>query len=157
VLVVGAAGGVGSFFVQLAAAAGANVLAPGLPEDRDFLRGLGVTELIDRDGDVAATVRELHPDGVDALLDVVSGTPDASLLGEGGRLASPLSAAGEGPGRFNLVAQPTPANLERLAKLLDDRTLRVSIQRSYGLEQVADALQTLPTTHTQGKLSLTIA
>ena len=33
VLVIGAAGGVGSFFVQLAAAVGANVIASGLPED----------------------------------------------------------------------------------------------------------------------------
>jgi NADPH:quinone reductase-like Zn-dependent oxidoreductase len=47
VLVVGASGGVGSFFVQLAAAAGANVIAPALPEDHDYLRRLGVGELID--------------------------------------------------------------------------------------------------------------
>jgi NADPH:quinone reductase-like Zn-dependent oxidoreductase len=100
VLVVGAAGGVGSFFVQLAAAAGANVIAPALPEDHDYLRGLGVTELVDRNADVPAVVREAHPDGVDAVLDVVSQAPDDSLLREGGRLASPLGAAGEAPGRF---------------------------------------------------------
>ena len=33
VLVIGATGGVGSFFVQLAASVGANVIAPALPED----------------------------------------------------------------------------------------------------------------------------
>ena len=42
VLVVGATGGVGTFFVQLAAAAGANAVAPALSEDRDYLRGIGV-------------------------------------------------------------------------------------------------------------------
>jgi NADPH:quinone reductase len=157
VLVVGASGGVGSFFVQLAAAAGVNVIAPALPEDHDYLRGLGVSELIDRNTDLAAAVREAHPDGVDTLLDVVSRTPDASLLAEGGRLASTLGAAGEGPGRFNIVAEPTPANLQRLAELLDTGRLRVPIQHSYRLEQAGDALQELPTTHTQGKLSLTIA
>ena len=157
VLVVGATGGVGSFFVQLAAARGANVIASALPEDHDYLRGLGVSELIDRNADVAAAVRESHPDGLDALLDVVSPAPHASLLRDGGRLASPLGAAGEGPGRFNIMAQPTPANLVRLAELLDAGTLRVPIQRSYGLEQAGEALQALPTTHTQGKLSLTIA
>jgi NADPH:quinone reductase-like Zn-dependent oxidoreductase len=157
VLVVGAAGGVGSFFVQLAAAAGANVIGPALPEDHDYLRGLGVSELVDRDADVAAAVRESHPGGVDALLDLVSSSPDASLLKEGGRLASPLGAAGEGPGRFNLIAQPTPANLERLADLLERGTLRVPIQRSYRLEQAGEALHALPATHTQGKLSVTIA
>jgi NADPH2:quinone reductase len=156
VLVVGAAGGVGSFFVQLAGSAGAHVIAPALPEDEEYLRGLGVDELLDRNDDVAARVREAHPEGVDAILDVVSQSPDDSLLKPGGRLASMIGAAGEGAGRFNLVAEPTPANLERLAALLDDGTLRVPIQRSYPLEQAGDALQALPATHTQGKLSLTI-
>jgi NADPH:quinone reductase-like Zn-dependent oxidoreductase len=157
VLVVGAAGGVGSFFVQLAAAAGANVIAPALPEDREYLSGLGVGELIDRNADVAAAVREAHPDGVDAILDVVSRPPDDSLLKEGGRLASPLGAAGEGSGRFNVMAEPTPANLERLGELLETGALRVPIQRTYRLDQAGEALQALPATHTQGKLSLAIA
>jgi NADPH:quinone reductase len=157
VLVVGAAGGVGSFFVQLAAHAGATVIAPALPEDSDYLHGLGVSELIDRNGDVAAAIREAHPGGVDAILDVASPTPDTSLLREGGRLASPLGAAGEGQGRFNIMAESTPANLQRLAEVLDDGTVRVQIQRSYPLDQAGDALQALPNTHTQGKLGLTIA
>lgn len=148
VLVVGANGGVGSFFVQLAAAAGANVIAPALPEDRDYLQGLGVRELVERDA---------RPDGVDAILDVVSFTPDTSPLKESGRLASPLGAAGDGPGRFNVMAEPTPANLQRLAELLDSGALRVPIQRTYRLEEAGEALAALPTGHTQGKLSLTIA
>jgi NADPH:quinone reductase-like Zn-dependent oxidoreductase len=157
VLVIGAAGGVGSFFVQLAAAAGATVIAPALPEDHDFLRGQGVSELVDRDADVAAAVRGSHPDGVDAILDVVSPTPDASLLADGGRLASTIGAAGEGPGRFDVMAVPTPANLLRLAELLDNGTLRVRIERSYRLEQAGEALQALPAIHTQGKIAVTIA
>jgi len=156
VLVVGAPGGVGSFFVQLAGSAGAHVIAPALPEDEDYLRGLGVAELVDRDDDVAAAIRQAHPDGVDAILDVVSQSPDASLLKEGGRLASTIGAAGEGPGRFNVVADPTPANLQRLARLIDEGALGVSIQRSYPLEQADEALQALPAEHTQGKLVLTI-
>jgi len=154
VLIVGAAGGVGSFFVQLTAAAGAHVVASALREDHDYLRGLGAGELVDRDADVAAAVREAHPDGVDAILDVVFQTPDTSLLKEGGRLASTIGAAGEGPGRFNVLAEPTHSNLQRLAELLDSGALRVPIQRTYGLEQAGEALHALPTTHTQGKLAL---
>jgi NADPH2:quinone reductase len=41
VLVVGAIGGVGTVAVQLIRAAGATVIAPVLPEDEDYLRGLG--------------------------------------------------------------------------------------------------------------------
>jgi NADPH2:quinone reductase len=156
VLVVGATGGVGSFFVQLAAGAGAHVVAPVLAEDHHYVRELGVAELLDRNGDVAAGVRERHPGGVDAILDVVSQTPDASLLKQGGRLASPLGAAGEGPGRFNVMAISTTANLQRLAPLIDSGELRVPIPHSYRLEQAGEALQALPATHTQGKLGVTI-
>lgn len=162
VLIVGATGGVGSFAVQLAAHAGATVIAPALPEDAQYLRGLGAGELVDRNADVAAAVRERHPDGVDALLDLVSYAPDgfdayAAALKADGRGASPLSAAGDGPGRSNIMARPTPENLERMAQLLDAGAVRVPIQRSYGLEHAGDALQALGTTHTQGKLGIRVA
>jgi NADPH2:quinone reductase len=157
VLVVGASGGVGSFFVQLASTAGANVIAPALPEDHNYLRALGAGEIVDRDADVAAHVRARYPEGVDALLDLVSFTPDASVLKQGERLASPLGAAGEGPGRVNLMALPTTFNLERLAQLLGAGTLRVPIQHSYPLERAGTALESLATTHKQGKLAITIA
>lgn len=157
VLVIGASGGVGSFFVQLASRAGAHVVAPALPEDGDYLRGLGVSETLDRDSDLVAQIRERFPDGVDAVLDLVSFSPDESLLKEGGRLASSLGAAGEGPERTNLMASGTTANLERLAELLVVGSLRVHVQESYGLERAGEALQTLANTHTQGKLAIAIA
>jgi NADPH2:quinone reductase len=157
VLVIGAPGGVGSFFVQLAAQAGAHVIAPALDEDEAYLHELGASEILDRNTDLQAAIRERYPDGVDAILDLVSYTPQDALLGEGGRLASPLGAAGEGSRRFNLMAQPTPENLQRLAELLGSRALRVPIQRSYTLEEAGEALQAFAATHTQGKLSLTIS
>ena len=138
VLVVGASGGVGSFAVQLAAAAGATVLAPGLPEDTDYLRSLGAAEVLDRNGDLVAAVRGRYPDGVDALLDLVSSDPEAlnayaALVRDGGRIASSVGAAGQGPGRTNVSALPGRENLERLAGLLADGTLSVPIQASYPL------------------------
>ena len=72
VVVVGATGGVGSIVVQLAKAAGATVIAPALPEDEEFLRGLGVDEVLPREGDLVAAVRERYPEGVDALVDAVT-------------------------------------------------------------------------------------
>jgi NADPH2:quinone reductase len=162
VLIVGATGGVGSFAVQLAAHAGATVIAPALSEDGDYLHGLGATELLDRNADIATVVRERHPDGVDALLELVSYTPDgfnahAAALKADGRGASPLSAAGDAPGRTNIMAAPTPENLQRLAQLLDDGALKVHIHNSYRLDQTGDALHSLGTTHTQGKLAIQVA
>jgi NADPH:quinone reductase len=161
VLVVGATGGVGSFAVQLAANAGATVIAPALAEDGDYLRGLGVAELLDRDADVVAAVRERHPDGVDGLLDLVSSSPEAldgyaAALRDGGLAVSSVGAAGDGPGRSNVGAVPSPENLDRLAGLLDGGTLAVPIQASYPLAQADQALEALATQHTQGKLGITL-
>ena len=158
VLIVGATGGVGSLAVQLAARAGATVVAPALPEDEAYLRELGVSELLPRDGALAAAARERHPDGFDAVLDLVNYAPDvpAALAKEGGRVASPTGAAGEGPGRTMIMAAPTPENLERLARLLADSTLRVPIQATHELAQAPDALAALPTTHTRGKLAIRV-
>jgi NADPH2:quinone reductase len=157
-LMVGATGGVGSLAVQLAARAGARILAPALPEDEDFLRDVGVSDVLPRDGDIAELVRERYPDGVDALLDVVSYAPGAydAALKPGARVASPIGAAGEGPGRSNVMATPSPENLQRLAALLSDGTLRIPVQATYELAQAPEALGALAGEHTQGKLAIRV-
>jgi NADPH2:quinone reductase len=159
VLVVGANGGVGSFAVQLAANAGATVIAPALPEDEDYLRDLGVSEVLLREADVTALVHERYPEGIEALLDLVSFAPEgfdahAAVLKDDGRGASTLSAAGEGAGRHNVGGMPTPENLRRLAQLLEAGTLRVPIQKTYDLDQAAEALPALATEHAQGKIAI---
>src|SRR3954447_8227056 len=130
-LVAGATGGVGSLAVQLAARAGARVIAPALPEDEGFLRGLGVSDVLPRDGDIPALVRELAPDGVDALLDLVNYAPGSydAALKEGARVASPTGAAGDGPGRTMVMAAPPAENLNRLGALLADGTLHIPVQQ----------------------------
>jgi NADPH:quinone reductase-like Zn-dependent oxidoreductase len=160
VLVVGATGGVGAIVVQLAKAAGARVLASGLPEDEGFLRGLGVDEVFPRDGDLVALVRERHPDGVDALVDAVTPfqpTPYDGVLTDGGRVASPTNAAGEGPGRTNVTHAPDRELLDRIAQHLADGTVKVPIQRTFDLAQAAEALQALQAGHTQGKIAIRVA
>jgi len=158
VLVVGATGGVGSLAVQLAARAGAHVLAPGLAEDEAFLRELGVSEVLPRDGNIVELVREGHPNGVDALLDLVNYTPGSydAALKTGARVASATGAAGQGPGRTVVMATPTPENLKRLAALLADGRLRIPVQRTYELAEAPAALQALTSEHTQGKLAIHI-
>ena len=150
---IGATGGVGSFFVQLASLAGAHVVAPGLAEDADYLTGIGVGEILDRDGDLAT---ELNGRQVDAILDVVSFAPQETLLSASTRLASSNGAAGDGSGRFNLYAQPSPENLERLAGLLDAGTIRVSIQERFELAQAGEALGFLAAGHTRGKIAVSV-
>jgi NADPH2:quinone reductase len=115
---------------QLAVHAGATVIAPAQPEDEDYLRDLGVSELLlTRDSDFADAAHENHPDGFDAVLDLVNYAPGvpASLVKDTGRVASPTEAAGEGHGRTMVIAAPTTENFERLGSLLADG-LRVPVQ-----------------------------
>ena len=162
ILIIGATGGVGSFAVQLARRAGAHIIAPGFPEDEGFLVDLGVDHVIPRDGDVVAQTRELEDGGVAALFDTVSSSPEelevyAAALADGGRAASPVRAAGKGPGRHNVGGSAEGGALEELAQLLEEGVLSVPIQRTYGLEDAGAALADLPGKHTQGKLGIAIA
>jgi NADPH2:quinone reductase len=162
VLIVGAAGGVGTFAVQMARRAGAHIIAPALPEDEGYLVDLGVDHLISRDGDVVAQTRELEDGGVAALIDTVSQSPEdlevyAAALADGGRAASPVRAAGEGPGRYNVGGSTEDGALEELAQLLEEGALRVPIQQTYKLEEAGAALADLAAKHTQGKLGIAVA
>ena len=91
VLVHGVGGGVGTLLAQLCALAGVRVIGTASASRHDVLRPLGA-ELIDhRTEDVAARVRELAPDGVDAVFDPLGAESlDRSweLLAPGGTLVS---------------------------------------------------------------------
>ena len=161
VLVVGATGGVGSLVVQLAKAAGATVVATALPEDEEFLRGLGVDDVLPREGDLVSAVRERYPNGVNALVDAVTPyqpTPYDAILVDGGRIASPTNAAGEGPGRTNVMhaALLNPEGLGRVGQLLADGTIKVPIRQTIELAQAPEALGALGSGHTQGKIALRV-
>ena len=141
---------------QLAARAGATIVAPALAEDADYLRKLGVGEQLDRRGDVVAAVRDRHPDGVDALLDLVSYAPGAfdGALRDSARVVSSNGAAGEGPCRTNVMAVPSEDHLRRLAALLDDGTLQTHVHDIFDFDRATYALQTLATEHVRGKLAI---
>jgi NADPH:quinone reductase len=73
VAITGAVGGVGGFAVELAASRGHSVIALVRNDDIDEAIALGATSAVDVGaGDLGQTVREIVPDGVDALLDTAS-------------------------------------------------------------------------------------
>lgn len=70
IVVTGAAGGVGSAVVQIAAAAGARVVATASERDAEYCRGLGADVVIDyRTPDLTAALAEAAPEGVDLFWD----------------------------------------------------------------------------------------
>lgn len=95
ILVHGANGGLGSTLVQLARAAGIRVIGTASARNADAVAALGALPVNYR-GDVAAQVRALAPNGVDAVFDHVGGPGIAdsfALLAPGGTLVSYGSAA----------------------------------------------------------------
>jgi NADPH:quinone reductase-like Zn-dependent oxidoreductase len=164
VLVVGATGGVGSFAIQLAALRGAHVIASVRPGDEDFVTDLGAAETVDYTGDVAGTMRERYPDGLDALIDAVNRDTAAfaalaALVRSGGRATSVVGGAGGSSEIGTVSASNTggnPAHLLPLADHVVQGKVRVAIRRTYALADAAQALQDFATEHTLGKLVISV-
>ncbi|WP_328451943.1 MULTISPECIES: medium chain dehydrogenase/reductase family protein [unclassified Amycolatopsis] len=89
IVVLGANGGVGSILVQLARHAGITVIGTASPRHHAALREAGVTPVDYRDPQLYRKIRELAPEGVDAVFDHVGGAGVAEswrLLRRGGKL-----------------------------------------------------------------------
>jgi NADPH2:quinone reductase len=167
VLVMGGTGGVGAFAIQFAVQRGARVIATAKPrEDDAFVRSLGATETIDwTQSGLGDAVRRLVPDGLTALIDMVSQAEAfmalAALVRDGGRASTTLGAADvpalaeRGITATNVMGTPTPEKLSSLAEQAASGTLQVHIQQTFPL---ADALSAMAafSAGTRGKLVLTV-
>jgi NADPH:quinone reductase-like Zn-dependent oxidoreductase len=161
VLVLGGAGGVGLFAVQLAAILGGRVTATGRAADADLVRELGAERFISID---AADTAETSG-GLDVVIDTVGGAALASsyaLLREGGRLVT-LSAPPD-PERaaklrihamFFVVAQD-PDGLTNLAQMTDAGQLRPVLSQAFPLAEGRRAFQSGGHPHPPGKTILLV-
>jgi len=116
IVVLGAAGGVGSTLVQLARHAGIRVIGTAGPSAQERLRELGAIPVDYRNEDVPARVRELAPDGVAAVFDHVGGpgiVASWQMLGRGGTLVSYGTASTR-----DLPGNPRVPVLKLLARLM---------------------------------------
>lgn len=164
ILISGATGGVGAYAIQLALARGAEVIATARPgREADFVRGLGATSTVDYGGgaDVLAAVRALQPGGVQAVIHLAGdGHLLADALVPGGRIAStllvsPKAFAGRNMRATGIVASFESTRLAHLANEVIAGRLRTTVERSYHLEEVPQALADFAA-GTCGKLSITM-
>ncbi len=160
VLVHAAAGGVGSFAIQLAQVLGARVVGTASEANHGYLRGLGAEPVAYGEG-LVERVRSVAPEGVTAVVDLIGGDAlDVSpqLLAEDGRLASVLDPARvqELGGTYWFV-RPDPGELATLCRMVDEGRLTVHVERAMPLEEAADAHRLIETGHRQGKLVLEIS
>ena len=155
VLVHAAAGGVGSFATQLALHRGARVVGTASERNADVLRSWGATPVTYGDG-LVERVREVAPDGVDAVIDLVGAdalTATPHLLADGGRLASVIDAdTVKQLGGSYVFVRPNADMLGRLLTLVADGSLRVDIAETFPFERAGDALARSAEGHVRGKI-----
>ncbi|MEV1080331.1 NADP-dependent oxidoreductase [Streptomyces sp. NPDC050211] len=160
VLMHGAAGGVGTLAVQLATARGARVIGTAGPANQAYLTSLGATATVYGEG-LVERVRELAPDGVDAVFDLAGkGALEDSISLRGGteRIVTIADFRARQLG-ITFAQGPAQAAPERLAALAQDAAAGklVTTVTSYPLDQAATAQQVSDAGHVRGKLVLTVA
>lgn len=157
VLVHGAAGGVGSFAVQVARHRGAHVIATASAANADFVRALGADEVIDyRTTPFEAVARD-----VDVVLDTVGGdTRDRSwgLLRKGGRLVT-IAADAERLTQPRVrdaffIVEPNRVQLIEFARLIDAGVIHPVVGAVFPMEHFRQAYDQKPL---RGKHVLRIA
>lgn len=155
-LIGGAAGGVGTFAVQLARLSGARVIGTASEKSFDYLRGLGAEPVRYGDG-LGDRVKGLAPSGVTAAIDLF-GTETANVALALGVPAARISMiAGQLPGVTTVAGfQAVAGTLERVAALLAEGKLKVPLAATYPLERIREAVAHQATRHVQGKIVVTL-
>jgi zinc-binding oxidoreductase len=161
IVIIAAAGGVGSLASQLALAMGATVVGIAGRGNADYLRSLGVIPVV-YGQDLATRIAQASPQPVTKLLDCY-GKGYARL---GADLRIPRSGRGTlvpSPGalaqgaRFTGARHALPGDLERVAQLVASGRITIHVANEYPmtLEGVRAAYTELAAGHTRGKIVVT--
>jgi NADPH:quinone reductase-like Zn-dependent oxidoreductase len=174
VLVNGGAGGVGSYAIQFAVAAGARVAATSGPANLGYLSDLGCERAVDyRSENLRAAMADWAPDGVDTIIDTVNtaGVDDAlAIVRPGGAIVGvvTLGARPPYPGaelgargvRFvdaTVRRDEASADMAIIGGLLADRTVSPPAIELLPMADAPAALDRVRAGHVRGKLVLEIA
>jgi NADPH:quinone reductase-like Zn-dependent oxidoreductase len=166
ILIHGAAGGIGTYAVQLARWAGAFVIGTASTKNMDFLSELRVDSIID----YTAVRFDDAVNNVDIVLDTVGGETlrrSVRVLRPGGRLISVVeepslealkeaSERGIIPPTFFIV-EPNRNQLTQIGNLIDAGHITPIVDSVFSLSNVREAYEGGKGTHTHGKMVLKIA
>jgi NADPH2:quinone reductase len=167
ILVHGASGGVGTFFVQLAKARDLRMIAAASERSHQLLLDLGAQACVDyHDGDVGDAAREVAGGPVDAIVDLVGGPAlqhSLSAVRSHGQLASIATpdldldpVVDENLTFHGVLISDSGERIRTLAELLAAGTIRPVVAEVFPLERAADAHRQLETGHSGGKIVLQV-
>lgn len=164
VLIHAAAGGVGHFAIQIARHLGATVIGTASGANGSFIQSLGVDEHIDYTWhNFEDVVQE-----VDMVLDPIGGEVTRRSVGVVKRDGVLISIVGgvkdylqpliteRGIRASNYLVHSSGEDMEQLAQLLEKGVLKPFVSHRYTFEQMAAAHQQVETTHTRGKVVVTL-
>jgi NADPH:quinone reductase-like Zn-dependent oxidoreductase len=156
VMVVGAAGNVGAYAVQMAVDARIRVVAIARLDGEDLLRSLGVKSIIDS----SKPAFEHDLPQVDAILDTVGGSTMQRCLAAlkpGGKLVTSVSAQPLPAGAIFFYAEVTTARLQMLTTLFDAGRITARVGSTLSLYEARQAQAMLAgAPHKPGKIVLEI-
>jgi NADPH:quinone reductase-like Zn-dependent oxidoreductase len=170
-LIVGATGGVGSLATQMGHDRGARVIGVARSSNESLARSLGVDEFVPYDlENVAQSVKHAHPEGVDAVLDLVDDADAlegmAEVVRAGGNVVSTIRSADvEWFAQHKITAQniavfTTPqyshTGLRTLLELIEQGRLRVTIAGERPLADALAALEDSQRGSVNGKILITV-
>jgi NADPH2:quinone reductase len=168
ILIHGGAGGVGSFAVQIAKAAGARILATASSDNQDILKELGADVAIDyKSQDVKeVALDDSGGEGVDVVFDAVGGrtiVESIPLTKPFGRLATILGAQGDltplyqkNQTLYGVFLTRERARLEEMGTLIERGQVRPLVDEVLPLEEVGKAHERLDSGHGRGKVVLRV-
>lgn len=161
VLIHAAAGGVGTYAVQFAKWKGAYVIGTASDSNTDFLKRLGVDEVIDYNMvDFEKVVSD-----IDLVLDTIGGETQLKsieVLKEGGRLITTLAPEYVAEAKAKKVhlgaymAQSVPAQLIEIGKLIDNGKIKPVVDQVFTLTDAKKAQIESEKGHTRGKIVLQV-
>jgi NADPH:quinone reductase-like Zn-dependent oxidoreductase len=161
-LIDGAAGGVGSVAVQLAAARGARVIGTGSAGNQEFLRDIGALPTIYGPG-LPQRVAELAPNGVDAALDAAGAGSLSDLVAITKNPSQVVTiadfSAKEHDARLSYTGSGDPDGRNGLAvaaELAAQGRLRVTVRATYTLDRAAQAHELAASGHGRGKVVIRV-
>jgi NADPH:quinone reductase-like Zn-dependent oxidoreductase len=160
VLVTGAAGMVGGFVVQLAAARGARVVAGVRNADVDEAQRLGAERTFDTAGNLEAAARDEWPDGIDACIDTIGlGGGGLACVRDGGAFVTSvpteLPEAARGIAPQTVQVQPDAEALGEIADRAVAGQLTVRIAEVLPLDRFHEGYERLASGGLRGKVVLT--
>jgi NADPH:quinone reductase-like Zn-dependent oxidoreductase len=161
ILIHGGAGGIGSIAIPLAKQLGAYIATTVSTNDKQFVRELGASQMIDYKTENFEDILNDY----DAVFDTIGGDTyrrSFKVLKKGGIIVSMLEQPNlELMNQYGVKAifQFTQVNRDRLTKLaqwVDQNNIMVNVEKTFPLDEAGNALDYLKDIHPRGKVVLTV-